>query len=102
MVWESQQVRVIAVRSDFCVVNECVSFVSREQTTEPQSPCCSFLFSCRNCREADINPLEVTDRRLSTADPSALKMDIVTAHSFPRDGLSLQVVASICLVRLMQ
>jgi hypothetical protein len=29
-------------------------------------------------------------------------MDIVTAHSVPRDGLSLQVVASICLVRLMQ
>jgi hypothetical protein len=103
VIWETQYVHAITMPSNVCVLNKYVSSALYKQTAQPLSPCSSsFLFSCRNRREAHINPLEVTDRQLSTAQPPSLKMDIVAAHSAPGDDLRLQVLASICLVRLMQ
>jgi hypothetical protein len=86
-----------------CIVNECVKFVFHEQTTQLyRAPVVSFCWVVETVEKSIlILSMYVTDRRLLAAQPSALKMDIVAEHVTPRDALSLQVVASICLVLLM-
>jgi len=43
-----------------------------------------FLFlSCRSCRQVTVNPPDVIDSKLSTAQLSALKMDNVVGRLDP-------------------